>query len=100
MVEYLYNAIRATAGDNIELAAIIQTASGESVTEGCHIMLFDTDETTLIATFDGEYIGGSKDYWQFTIPAETTANRLGRYWYRICAENGSLCFKQPIYFHI
>lgn len=99
MIEYLYNAIRATSGQDVELAAKIQTASGESVTEHCHIMLFDKDDT-LLGTYNGEYIGGSKDYWQFTIPAEITAGRIGRHWYKICTPETSLCFKQPIYFHI
>lgn len=99
MIEYLLDCIRATAGQDVELAAQIQTASGESVTEGCRITLFDKDDNFL-GSFDGEYIGGSKDYWQFTIPGELTADKIGRYWYRICAQDNSLCFKQPIYFHI
>lgn len=99
MIEYLYDTIRATAGDNVELAAKIQTASGEPVTDNCHIMLFDKDDN-LLGTYHGDYIGGSKEYWQFTIPAEITAGKIGRYWYRICTPEASLCFKQPIYFHV
>lgn len=97
MVEYLYNCIRATAGDKVEISAIIETDAGEPITEHCHIMLFDKDNLTLLSTIDGQYVEET-GLWQFALPAELTAGKLGRYWYRICAREGSLCFKQPIYF--
>lgn len=96
MVEYLYNCIRATAGSNVEITAIIQDGSGANITENCHVMLFDKDDTLLI-TVDGTYLA-ELGTWQFTIPAKETVGKKGRYWYRICTHKDSLCFKQPIYF--
>lgn len=96
MVEYLYNCIRATAGDDIGISAIIETEAGEPITEHCHIMLFDKDNE-LLHTLDGQYLE-ELGTWQFTIPGELTAGKTGRYWYRICTSQESLCFKQPIYF--
>lgn len=96
MVEYLYDCIRATAGEDIGLTAIIENDNGEPITEHCHVMLFDKDNT-LIYTGNGLYIDDLNE-WQFTIPGEITKEKTGRYWYRICSSVQSLCFKQPIYF--
>lgn len=97
MIEYLYDAIRATAGEKIELSAIIENAEGEPITGMCHVMLFDKDNTELLATYDGTFIE-ELGLWNFTIPGEATKGRLGRHWYRICTPEASLCFRQPIYF--
>lgn len=93
MIEYLYNAIRATAGQDITIAAELTNTSGEPIAEGCHIMLFDPDKN-MIATIDGVCNGTE---WSFTIPAEITEGKSGRYWYCICHYNTNLCFKEPIY---
>lgn len=95
MIEYLYNAIRATAGQDITISAAITDDDGNILTEGCHIMFFDPDKE-LIATFDGEF-NEEINEWSFTIPAETTEGLNGRYWYCICYFNANLCFKEPIY---
>lgn len=94
MIEYLYNAIRATAGSEIVVGAEITNDEGHYITEGCHFMLFDKDKE-LIATIDGTYL--EEGNWEFTIPAETTEGLNGRYWYCMCYHNDHLCFKQPIY---
>lgn len=97
MIEYLYDAIRATAGEKIELSAIIETAEGEPITEMCHVMLFDKDNTELLTTCNGTFIT-ELGLWHFVIPGEVTKDLRGRYWYRICTPEASLCFRQPIYF--
>ena len=94
MVEYLHNAIRATAGDEITVAAIIEQ-NDIPITEGCHIMLFDKN-SVLLETLDGGY-DAENGVWYFTIPGELTKGKYGRYWYRICSPVESLCFKQPLY---
>lgn len=93
MIEYLYDAIRATAGEDIPIAAIIKDETGEAITENCHLMLYD--DLMLLGTVDGLYVEDGE--WGFVIPADLTDGRIGRYWYCICADNASLCFKQPIY---
>ena len=93
MIEYLYDAIRATAGEDIALAAKIVDDSGVPISTGCHLNLYNDKE--MITTIPGEFTDGA---WQFTIPADVTANLIGRYWYCICSEShNKLNFKQPIY---
>lgn len=93
MIEYLYDAIRATAGEDITISAKITDAFGVPVTEGCHINLYDDEKqlTSISGTFNN-------DLWEFTIPAAETANLTGRYWYCVCSTtHNKLNFKQPIY---
>lgn len=91
MIEYLYNTIRATAGDIMTVNAILTDASGNDITEGCHFMLFNLNDELLI-TVDGEYKDGE---WTFNVP--TTGFEKGRYWYCICHNEEKLCFKQRAY---
>ena len=95
MIEYLFDAIRALAGNDTPVTAVITDAAGVDVTEGCSLMLHDTDRETMIAEIDGTYDEGE---WVFTIPASITKELNGRYWYCIRQDGNSLCFKQPIYF--
>lgn len=95
MIEYLYDAIRAHAGNDLVITADITDNSKETVTEGCSLMFHDTDKETMIAEIKGVY--DENDGWTFTIPAELTKERTGRYWYCITHEGSALCFKQPIY---
>ena len=93
MIEYLHTAIRATAGEDMVVAAKIRDDSGEIYTGGAHLMLYKDNE--VLAVVDGVLVD---DVYEFHILAETTKNLLGRYWYCICDSGGcSVCFKQPIY---
>lgn len=91
MIEYLYDAIRASAGQPIIITADIQN-DGTSLTEGCGLMLHSDSE--MLCRVEGVYDG---EMWSFTIPAEITEGLKGRYWYCICYDNTQLCFKEPIY---
>jgi hypothetical protein len=95
MVEYIYDAIKATANTETQIAAIITGDDNAAITEGCSLMLFNDEE--LLVTAEGYYY---EDTWFFTIPAEVTAKFHGRYWYCIFDEvnHRNLSFKQPIYF--
>lgn len=94
MIEYLYNAIRATAGEDISIAAKIVSDSGIPVENSCHLVLYDNQDN-ILTKIDGALID---ETWQFTIPAAITADIRGRYWYCICNEtHNKLSFKQPIY---
>lgn len=95
MIEYLYDAIRATAASEFTVTANITDRNAVLITDSCHLMIYDTDKETLIATIDGEFDG--KEDWNFTIPAEITKGLKGRYWYCICHHDDHLCFKQPLY---
>lgn len=92
MVEYLYDAIRATAGQDICICASITDDDGVAITDSCGLMLHDDNSmiTRVNGTFDGEL-------WSFIIPSDVTEGLTGRYWYCICRNNTNLCFKTPIY---
>lgn len=92
MIEYLYDAIRATSGEDIVITAEITDNDGSCINEACHLMLYDNDE--LLTTVDGEIIS---NIWYFTIPAKATTGLIGRYFYCIYHHNSSIAFKQPIY---
>lgn len=90
MIEYLYDAIRATAGTDITIAAEVED-NGEAIKEDCTLVLHINDK---MLEFNGEY---AEDIWEFTIPAAATSGLNGRYWYCIKRNGTMLCFKQPIY---
>lgn len=92
MIEYLYDAVRASAGADITLTAIITDSENQCVEADCALMLHSDDE--MIGNFKGDYLGDG--IWSFTIPKEYT--NKGRYFYCICEKTANLCFKQPIYF--
>ena len=98
MIEYLYDAIKATATTDTTISAEIADAEGNVVTEGCALMLHDR-EGNMISTYAGVYVA-EINLWFFTIPAEDTKELRGRHMYCICNmnEQRNLCFKQPIYF--
>lgn len=93
MLEYLYDAIRATAGSDIQIAAKVLDELGNPIVEGCELVLHIDDETMI--TVGGDYLDGT---WVFPIPAEFTKDLKGRYWYCMKHHNEQLCFKQAIYF--
>ena len=94
MIEYLYDAIRAVAGQEINVAAVITDDDDNVITSGCKFVFHPTDEDMI--TFDGVYIEETRS-WQFTIPAEVTKGLSGRYCYCIQKDDKNLCFKTPFY---
>ena len=93
MIEYLHDAIRATAGEPITLAARITDENGTPVVAQCHLNFYN--DTEQIGHYSGSLVNG---VWSFTIPAEATKGIKGRYWYCVCdVEHTKLNFKQPIY---
>lgn len=94
MIEYLYNAIRATAGQEILIAATVTDDSGDVIKDGCRIVLYIDD---IMLTFAGSF-NPSDNLWTFSIPAEATEGLIGRYEYCIQRNGANLCFKEPIYF--
>ena len=94
-IEYLYDCIRATAGQDICVCAVITDDSGEAITDGCKLMLSEGEsDSTLLTTINGDYDG---EQWNFHIPAAVTHDLYGRYWYCVCRSDTKLCFKTPIY---
>ena len=96
MVEYLYDAIKAVAGQEIVINAFITNEKEETITENCSLVLYDQDGDTMLIKVPGVYL--PKDFiWEFRVPAEITMGLKGRYWYYIMNSDSNLCFKQPIY---
>lgn len=93
MIEYLFNAIRAVAGQEIIIAAKITDDKGEAVTEDCALMLYLEDKEVII---NGTYYYDA-EIWQFTVAAEVTRGYSGRFWYCFKQGGSNLCFKEPIY---
>lgn len=93
MIEYLYDAIRAVAGQEFEVNLVATKEDGTFLEEGCCFMLHVGDR--MIET-PGNYDAVS-GVWSFIIPASATAGMNGRYEYCIMHEGKNLCFKQPIY---
>ena len=92
MIEYLYNTIRATAGEDLAVAAIITDEEGNLLQDVCSLMLYS--DTEMLFSAPGAIDG---DMWVFTIPAKVTEGLNGKYWYCICCGDTKLCFKQPFY---
>jgi hypothetical protein len=93
MVEYLYDAIKAVAGQEIGISARITDDDGV-VAENCRLVLHS--DTSDIGSVEGLYLP-EDELWAFVIPAEMTNGLKGRYWYCIQHEDINMCFKQPIY---
>ena len=93
MIEYLLNAIRANAGEDITVIASI-TKDDIPIEEGCGFMLHIDEENVVMV--DGAY-NDDLDLWTFTIPAEATKGLKGRYSYCLYQGENTLCFKEPFY---
>lgn len=96
MVEYLHDAIRASAGTNIIIQARVLDEFNNEVKENVYFIICDKEDQTKhlieVEAFDGG------EALIFEIPAEITKDFKGRYWYCIKHNNEQMCFLQPIYF--
>lgn len=93
MTEFLYDAIKAVSGEDINIGAQITDVDGNNITSGCSLLFIDKD-FTIISECEGTYADGA---WSFTIPAAITKGMDGRYWYRIKFKDTSMSFAAPIY---
>lgn len=94
MIEYIYDVIKASAGEEVTITSKITDDTGQLYTDACTLCLFDGEEK--IAVINGAY---ENEVYCFTIPASMTTGLKGRYWYKVCDCNDiSFNFKNPIYF--
>lgn len=96
LVEYLYDAVRALAEQDILINAIITDEEENQITENCKLVLHDKDAERMILAVEGKYLPENL-IWEFVIPAAATKGLRGRYWYCVQHEGNAICFKQPIY---
>lgn len=94
MVEYLFDAIKAVAGETFTVTAEITDELQEPIKEQCSLVIYDAEENE-ISTIKGIL---EDNVWNFTIPSTLTSGFSGRYWYCIKCGIESLSFKQPLYF--
>jgi hypothetical protein len=94
-LEYIYDAIRATAGEDTGISATILDDDGNPFETGCGLSLYDGDGER-IGFIDGYYVG--EGLWLFTIPAHMNYGLSGRYYYSINQDGEDMNFKTPIYF--
>lgn len=96
MVEYLYDAIRAIAGQENMINAYITDEKENLITDGCEFVLHDGTTGKVIGKVIGKF-DSELSVWEFVLPAELTKGLRGRYKYCIMRDGQNLCFKQPIY---
>lgn len=95
MIEVLYDAIKAVAGQEIDVTVAITEMNIDS-NDTCAMVIHAPDGEAMIAQSKGRYIE-ELDMWQFTFPASATAGLEGRYWYCVQCNGDNVCFKQPLY---
>lgn len=94
MIEYLFNAIRAVAGQEIAVSAAITDDDGNAIKENCRLVLHFNNDEMYVAP--GIYLD-ELEQWTFNVPADATAGRKGRFEYCLQHDGQNLCFKEPIY---
>lgn len=92
MVEYFYDYIKVSAGEENILCAFIQEQDGTAITTNCDFTLFDNFGNMLFEV-QGEYVE-EMGYWMFAVPA---IDEPGRYYYTIGNDGVDLNYKTPYY---
>lgn len=89
MIEYIYDLIRVSAGEDAIIEARITDVDGSVITEGCNFVLYQGDKMAV-------YYGTCEDgIWQFGVA--TSGLPKGRYQYCIRQGDASLCFLKPLH---
>lgn len=91
MIEYLYNAIRANSGEDVNISASVVDTEVEG---NCYIRLMDENRNEIFKD-KGTFL---ENYYIFIIPELITKELHGRYLYMFEDDNRSLSFPQAIYF--
>lgn len=94
MIDYIFDAIRATAGEDIEVNAFITDEEDNLVSAGCCFVLFGKDGDKF---FECQGTCGGDNLWCFTIPAEETKGLKGRYWYSVYEDGKAISFFKPFW---
>lgn len=94
MIEYLYDAVRTSDGEDMTITAAIRENDGTTITDGCALRIFD-EGGALIDEVDGTYYTDvGKWTFKFTFP---THKARARYFYTIAHNGEDINFKARIY---
>lgn len=94
MIEYLYDAVRTSDGEDMTIAATIRENDGTIITDGCALRIFD-EGGALIEEIGGTYYTDAEKWeFRFTFPAH---NPRARYFYTIAHNGEDINFKARIY---
>ena len=94
MIEYLYDAVRASDGADMTITVTIRDNDGTTITDGCALRIFDEDGA-LIEAVDGPYYTDVATWaFKFTLP---THKARARYFYTIAHNGEDMNFKARIY---
>lgn len=94
MIEYLYDAVRASDGEDMTITATIRDNNGTAITDGCALRIFD-EGGALIEEVGGTYYTDAKRWeFEFTFP---THKARARYFYTIVHNGEEINFKARIY---
>ena len=97
MVDYLYDVIKAVAGEELQIAAIITDENGVDISEGCALVLSFGQHAEPHAKFDGTFTTCNEgSFWSFVVPAAATKGEH-KLWYKIMKGEESLSFYRPLY---
>ena len=94
MIEYLYDAVRASDGEDMTITATIRDNDGTTITDGCALRIFDEDGA-LIEEVGGTYYTDC-GRWEFKFNFPTHKARA-RYFYTIAHNGEEINFKARIY---
>lgn len=94
MIEYLYDAVRTSDGEDMTITAKITENDGTVITDGCALRIFD-EGGALIEEVGGTYYTDAEKWeFKFELPYNSARNR---YFYTISHNGIDLAFKAPIY---
>ena len=94
MIEYLYDAVRTSDGEDMTITATIRENDGATITDGCSLRIFD-EGGALIEEVDGTYYADAEK-WEFRF-AFSTHKARARYFYTIAHNGKDINFKTRIY---
>ena len=94
MIEYLYDAVRTSDGEDMTITATIRDNDGTTITDGCALRIFDEDGA-LIEEVGGTYYT-DVGRWEFKFAFPTHKARA-RYFYTIAHNGEDINFKARIY---
>ena len=94
MIEYLYDAVRTSDGEDMTITATIRDIDGTTITDGCALRIFDEDGALIEEVNGTYYTDVGKWGFKFTFP---THKARARYFYTIAHNGEDMNFKARIY---